>query len=620
MLAIKNNTKLNAVILSLVLFSGLVYWIFTITQTKNNFKEPVVYTLSDEKVLNPINAYKTILLKKDSVVNGFFNPGFTKHKWWIYLNVPSQVGDYLQIANPHINKIRIYTIHNEQPLLAYESGDYFKFSKRVLSDPDFWFQIPSLTSGLLVEVDKKGESLDLPIRLVAEREMTQYLSDQKMAYGIFTGWMIFLILLNLFLWASLRDNIHFFYILFVGSSALWVIANWGLGFQYFWPDYPAMASKARPLFSTSSFIFILELARRYFAPIEKKPLYNGFTRALQIVLLLLFFIFLISNIALSNEWIRYLTLSAANILWLLSTLTVLFLTIKSYKTAKALSLFFLAAFIAHALFSSLIILSQYNVQENWVFFINKYGSAIGILANSTILSFGLTQRYNYYKKEREQVQQELAKERSLQADRLIQAQEEERSRLARELHDGLGGLLGSIRIGAFNKLKLDNANQTWLDTQLSEAIDDLRNIAHDLMPVNLPEKGLVSILEKTVARWNLSNEFKTHLDCAIHNRYPLPVEAGLYRIVSELIHNVKKHAHATEVFISLWEEKNTQTITLLVEDNGTGFISNQSEGIGLKNIRYRVEYLGGKILIDSNTKGTSIVIEISGSKTPLHAQ
>ncbi|MDO9155722.1 MAG: two-component sensor histidine kinase, partial [Sediminibacterium sp.] len=86
--------------------------------------------------------------------------------------------------------------------------------------------------------------------------------------------------------------------------------------------------------------------------------------------------------------------------------------------------------------------------------------------------------------------------------------------MARELHDGLGGLLGSIRIGAFNKLKLDIANQTWLDTQLSEAIDDLRNIAHDLMPVNLPEKGLVSILEKTVARWNLSNEFNTHLDCA----------------------------------------------------------------------------------------------------------
>lgn len=615
----KNNTKLSAIMLSLVLFSGLVFWIYTVTQKNNNFQEPVIYTLSDEKKMSPVQAYKAILDKKDSVVNGFFNPGFSKYKWWVYVNTPNEIGDFLQIANPHINEIRIYTIQNEQPILAYESGDYFNFSKRALNDPDFWFQIPDLINGLLIEVDKKGESLELPIRIVEGKEMTQYLSNQKMAYGIFIGWMIFLVLLNLFLWASLRDNIHFFYILFVCSSALWVIANWGIGFQFFWPNLPEMASKARPIFSTTSFLFIVELARKYFTPTERTPIYNGFTRVLQIFLIFLIILFFFGNIQFANEWLRYLTLSVANILWLVSMATVLFFVIKSYKKAKALSLFFLAAFMVHAFFSILIILSQYNVQENWVFFINKYGPAIGILANSTILSFGLTQRYNYYKKEREQAQKELILERSLQADRLIHAQEEERSRLARELHDGLGGLLGSIRIGAFSKLKQDVSNQAWLDTQLSEAIEDLRNIAHDLMPVNLPEKGLVAILEKTVARWNLSNEFKTHLDCAIHSRYPLAVEAGLYRIVSELIHNVKKHANATEVYISLWEEANNKTITLLVEDNGRGFIPNQSEGIGLKNIRYRVEYLGGKILIDSNIKGTSIVIEISGSQTPLHA-
>lgn len=614
------NNKFFALVVSISLFVGLVYWIFNITQTKNNYQEPVIYVLGDQQKLTPNKAVDSLLLQKDSIVTGFFNPGFSQFKWWIYLNTNQHHGKYLQIANPHINEIRIYQITNNYPELVYESGDYFRFKKRALNDPDFWYQIPSLTKGILIEVDKKGESLEIPIRLIAEKEMIQYLSNQKMAYGIFLGWMIFLVLLNLFLWASLRDNIHFYYILFVASSALWILANWGIGFQYFWPNYPDMASKARPIFSTSSFIFILELTRRFFTPSEKKPLYNGFTRVLQILLLVLLGTFVIANIALANEWIRYFTLTAANILWLLSTLTVLFFIIKSYKTAKALSLFFLSAFLAHAIFSILNILSQYNVQANWVFFINKYGSAMGILANSTILSFGLTQRYNYYKKERERAQQELAIERSLQADRLIQTQEEERSRLARELHDGLGGLLGSIRIGAFNKLKLDNTNQAWLDSQLSEAIDDLRNIAHDLMPVNLPEKGLVAILEKTVARWNLSNEFITHLDCTINNRYPLAVEAGLYRIVSELIYNVKKHANATEVYISLWEEKNNQTITLLVEDNGKGFMPNLSEGIGLKNIRYRVEYLSGKILIDSNSKGTSIVIEISGSKTPLHAQ
>lgn len=615
----KENSKSVAIFVSIGLFIGMLFWIFSITQSKNAFQEPVAYVLANDRNYTPAEVLTTIKTKKDSIVNGFFNPGFSPYKWWVYINTAQHAGNYLQVANPHINEIRIYTIQNNHPQLVYESGDYFEFKKRLINDPDFWFNIPSSSEGLLIEADKKGESLEIPLRIVAADAMIEYLSNQKLAYGIFIGWMIFLILLNVFLWASLRDNIHFFYIIFISTSAIWVFANWGLGFQYIWPDYPSMASKARPLFSTLSGLSLLELIRRYFTPDEQKPIYHFYTRLLQSLLFVLFVVIAISDISNTSETLRYIVLSIANILWLITIVFISFFIVKNYAQSKELTLFFLFAFIAQLIFSVLIIFTQYNIQGDWVFFIHKYGSAIGILANSTILSFGLTQRYNYYKKEREQAEQALITEKNLQADRLIQAQEEERSRLARELHDGLGGLLGSIRIGAFNKLKTDANNQQWLDLQLSEAIEDLRNIAHDLMPVNLPEKGLVAALEKTVARWNQSNQFSTHLDCSIHKRYPLSVEAGLYRIVSELIYNVKKHAAATEVYIALWEEKNTDAITLLVEDNGIGFSPNETEGIGLKNIRYRVAYLGGKILIDSNPKGTSIVIEISALKPPLHA-
>lgn len=616
----KFNNKPLAISVSILLFTGFILLLYTLTQSGKNIETARMKVLEDKNKLTPHQATIQLQNSKRAIINGFFNPGFSANKWWIFTETPAEAGYFLQVANPHINEIRIYTIKNNQPELAYESGDYFPFEKRVLDDPDYWFAIPDNTEGLLIEVDKRGESLEVPIRVITQKETINYLSNQKMVYGVFLGWMIFLGLLNIFLWSSLKDNIHVFYILFIGSSALWVIANWGLGFQYFWPNTPDWASKARPVFSTTSFLLILELASRYFTPDERKPLYIGFTRILQSLLILLLVVFVFGNIVMANQLIRLLTLSIANILWFISMLTVIFFIAKSYKKMKTIALFFLIAFLAQSVFGILIILSQYNLEADWVFFINRYGSAIGILANSTILSFGLSQRYNYYKQERERAEQELVNERNQQADRMIQAQEEERSRLARELHDGLGGLLGSIRIGAFNKLKTDVANQEWLDTQLSEAIEDLRNIAHDLMPVSLPEKGLVYILEKTVSRWNAANQFVTHLDSSISKRYPLPVEAGLYRIVSELIYNVKKHAQATEVFISIWEEKNNETITLLVEDNGIGFSSNKNAGIGLKNIQYRVAYLGGKISIDSNSNGTSIVIEISGLKNPSHAQ
>ncbi|BDQ12829.1 sensor histidine kinase [Sediminibacterium sp. TEGAF015] len=614
------NNKPVVIFISVLLFAGFIFSLYTITQSGKRFEQVSMKVMEDKNNLLPSKAVVQLKRNYKTISSGFFNPGFSANKWWILAETPAAPGYFLQIANPHINEIRIYTLKNNQPLLAYESGDYFPFKKRFLDDPDFWFPIPFNTEGVLIEVDKRGESLEVPVRIITQKEMIHYLSDQKMVYGIFLGWMIFLGLLNIFLWASLKDNIHVFYILFIGSSALWVIANWGLGFQYIWPNTPEWASKARPVFSTTSFLLILELASRYFTPDERKPVYIGFTRLLQSLLLILLGVFVFGNIIIANQLIRLLTLSFANILWFLSMLTVLFFIAKSYQKMKAIALFFLFAFLSQSVFGILIIFSQFNVEADWVFFINRYGSAIGILANSTILSFGLSQRYNYYKQEREQAQQELVNERNQQADRMIQAQEEERSRLARELHDGLGGLLGSIRIGAFNKLKQDNVNQEWLDAQLSEAIEDLRNIAHDLMPVSLPEKGLVYILEKTVARWNAANQFKTHLDCSISKRYPLPVEAGLYRIVSELIYNVKKHARASEVYVSIWEEKNNDTLTLLVEDNGIGFSTDVATGIGLKNIRYRVDYLGGKVSIDSNSNGTSIVIEISGLKKPIHAQ
>lgn len=73
------NNKFFALVVGLLLFAGLVYWIFNITQTKNNYQEPVIYVLSDEQKFTPNNAVKSLLLQKDSIVTGFFNPGFSQY-------------------------------------------------------------------------------------------------------------------------------------------------------------------------------------------------------------------------------------------------------------------------------------------------------------------------------------------------------------------------------------------------------------------------------------------------------------------------------------------------------------------------------------------------------------
>jgi signal transduction histidine kinase len=134
------------------------------------------------------------------------------------------------------------------------------------------------------------------------------------------------------------------------------------------------------------------------------------------------------------------------------------------------------------------------------------------------------------------------------------------------------------------------------------------------MPVQLQEQGLDKILEKTVDRWNNGEGFKIRYSSQLISRYPLRTEAALYRIVLELLHNIKKHAEASEVSIEIWEDAKMNKLTLLVEDNGKGFDKTKEEGIGWKSIRQRVQYMNGKVNLDSSHLGSTVIIDISLEK------
>ncbi len=606
---VRNNKKSLAAIAVALLFLLLTVGVYKITNVSEQVIKPTLTVVADAGIQTPMEAFEKIKKQGTVINNGFFNPGFSQSAWWIYISTKNYSNTYLQIINPHINIVQIYTVLANKLQLTYESGDYFPFKHRDIKDPDFWYKIPANQNGILIKVDKRGESIIVPIQIVPDQEMPMQLANQKAIYGFFAGWMFFLVMFNLFLWISLKDNIHFFYILYISMSALWLISNWGIAYQYLWPNQIAFTNKSRPIFASLAILFMLELTKRFFTNPSEKPIYHKWIITLEALLLILVLCILFANIPLLKSEVRAIFLTLTNIIWLAGLILVVFYIYKSYKRFKNLAVFFVMAISALLLFSILNILAQFNVQATWVNFINKFGSAIGVLIESTILSFGISRRYDFYKQEKDDATLALETEKSLLADKLIQAQEEERSRLARELHDGLGGLLGGIRIGAFHKLKQAIEIQGWLDKQLGEAINDLRNITHNLMPVNLLAKGLVAELEKTVNRWNASNEFIIQLDCSVKTRYPINVEVSIYRIANELLYNAKKHASASTVFISLWEDHLTNSITLMVEDNGIGFNPHNAEGLGWKNIRHRVQYLGGKISIDSNKNGSTIIIE-----------
>jgi len=199
--------------------------------------------------------------------------------------------------------------------------------------------------------------------------------------------------------------------------------------------------------------------------------------------------------------------------------------------------------------------------------------------------------------------------------RVVEAQELERRRLARELHDQTGQELTSVLLGlkAVEEASDDAERVEALAAvreQVVETLHDVRRLAVELRPKALDDFGLAPALERLRETFSEQTGMRVDLESRIRERLPPDVETALYRIVQEALTNVVKHAQAGVVSIVL--ARNASAVTVLVEDDGRGFSREGSgEGLGLLGMGERLALLGGKLRIESRPgAGTTIVAEV----------
>ncbi|MES2778150.1 MAG: ATP-binding protein [Bacteroidota bacterium] len=217
--------------------------------------------------------------------------------------------------------------------------------------------------------------------------------------------------------------------------------------------------------------------------------------------------------------------------------------------------------------------------------------------------------------------QELETEKKLTVtEALLRGEEQERRRLAKDLHDGLGGSLSGIKYALGNMKQnviMTPENQLSLERtidMLDASIQELRRVAHNMMPESLVRFGLDAALRDFCAEINSSGIIKTVYQSFDLDQWQPDATTALtlYRIVQELVNNTIKHAGARQVIIQLVKENNRVSIT--VEDDGHGFdtaLLTSGKGIGWSNISSRVEYLKGEMELHSTPgKGTSINIYV----------
>jgi signal transduction histidine kinase len=199
---------------------------------------------------------------------------------------------------------------------------------------------------------------------------------------------------------------------------------------------------------------------------------------------------------------------------------------------------------------------------------------------------------------------------------VIIATEEERKRIAKDLHDGIGQQLGGLKL-AWQKLLEKESNATEkeklrdLSKILDETAQEVRVISHQMMPRVLSEFGLVPAIDDMLKKSLSNTEIKyEYIHDGMDLRLPETIEISLYRICQELINNIIKHSGADVVSVQLMKSKSF--IILVVEDNGKGFQTGKPvEGIGLQNISNRVNIVNGSVNFErGEKKGTSATIHI----------
>lgn len=212
-------------------------------------------------------------------------------------------------------------------------------------------------------------------------------------------------------------------------------------------------------------------------------------------------------------------------------------------------------------------------------------------------------------------QNEAARTRLL--EKLMSAQEEERKRLARELHDTVGQSLSSVMVGVALMERLDRveraAKSEELQTLAAETLSQVRELSRELRPSALDDLGLEAVLERSAE--DFSARFPG-MDVAVHvdgmARLPATIETGLYRIVQEALTNAARHGRARSVDILLVQRNGSARA--IIEDDGVGFDVDRARrsrnSVGIHAMQERTEILGGSFSIESGRDGTTVYVEM----------
>jgi signal transduction histidine kinase len=552
------------------------------------------------------------------------NFGRTDQRYWFHFTIPPEKppGVVLELSNAFLYKIMLYKIEEGSVRLLYQTGIDFPFEQRPIAYRHFALPLQNNEAGgeYYLMLDRRKELLRSSFHFYKPAAFQKHQIEDALFFGLVFGVLLFIAAFSCMLWLTLKDRIYLFYLGYIVAMLLFIAADNGYGYQWLWPHTPPVQKYIRNFLSLVAVAIQLQFMLSFLGQSKTNSRYYTYVQKITAITL-----FLLPLMAFGS-WLDAKDISIpsafiylAQVFFYGSFIAAAFLIVASGIEAVArgrrMGYIYLLAMLPIVVQVLVVALSRWHVIT--IDIDTAFLFALAILLEIGTLGIGMVFRFNIILKEKLALSQMLMYQQQATMKKVLDAQEEERSRIAQDLHDQMGGTLSAVK-GILSSLPLTglgtDAHVHKAQSILENACNDLRTIAHNLMPLYLEHITLTESLQESVAKANYSGKTRFHF---ITHGNPKPLQRdtqlGLLRIANELMQNVNRHSKATEATLQLlWHPEMTE---LMIEDNGKGFdphlfIKKGSGGIGLKSIFARADFINAEVRYDSTPHGTTVICTI----------
>lgn len=538
------------------------------------------------------------------------NYGLDKTRAWCVIHVRNeshQENWILKIHQGRVDTVQLYVVRAGVAEKLPITGHFQKFSERPVHSLPFAYAltIKKNTELALYLYTSRQYGKHAPIVSLQSKDQFEiYQYGFNVVLGFVCGMVLLAALVGFFLFVFVRQKLYIYYSIYAISFFFVLLADTGFAHaELFFPVDQTVANGFTMIFyywmGGCLGLFTIELLQLKQDPRRWRYWFGVvFSCTLCIFALTL----LIPGLP---HIVRWALVNNSYFLAFLINAYILYVITASVHKKEPIVHFYMAGFYFTSVIAILILLSDFGIidsphQSNDLYLLTP---VVEILC----VALGIGIHFSRTVKERINVQ--LALNRT--QDQIITIQEDERRRIAQDLHDDVGNSLAAIRNMVAHKYE-----RASVEKEIDTIIRTVRNISHDLMPDDFNEFSLVDIVGHTV------DKFKTNPALALDFDYTGNVvklkyqtELVIYRIINELINNIYKHSKASKALIQLIYQKSSLVVT--VEDDGTGIKHSKMEGIGLRSIRLRAMYIDATLKIESDDKGTLIILEVPYENTHL---